>query len=355
MRVLSRFRPPNEGWVYVHQGSITEDMKYVLMDDEGDEPALQVGTTTHVIDVRNLRKPRFVGKHISNKRAIDHNQYVVGQYSFQANYDAGLQILRIDDPENLGLVEEAYFDVEPGHDYPEFKGAWSVYPYFASGTVLVSTIEGGLFVLRPRLQVPPCPRSSEECGSNSLYTNDFLIDGQSYSGIKIIPSPPPLPRGGSGGFVGKISIPNERKRRIASEDVDVDVVAGSTIRLVAKVGLKFDATSKYKFLMKIFFDNNQVETAPRMMLGASAHESYQYYRRDVNVPSGAQRIVKVQYRIVKSDKMGDRNAVLIDTLSISRGVKGSVSTAAATRSADLVNNGSGDNVFRHAAPREGNL
>merc|ERR1712232_258272 len=30
----------------------------------------------------------------------------------------------------------------------KFEGAWSVYPYFASGTILVSSIERGLFVLR---------------------------------------------------------------------------------------------------------------------------------------------------------------------------------------------------------------
>lgn len=31
----------------------------------------------------------------------------------------------------------------------EFNGAWSVYPFFDSGTVIVSGIEQGLFVLKP--------------------------------------------------------------------------------------------------------------------------------------------------------------------------------------------------------------
>src|SRR5690606_27088406 len=37
----------------------------------------------------------------------------------------------------------------PETDAAQFNGAWSVYPYFASGTVVISGIEGGLFVVRP--------------------------------------------------------------------------------------------------------------------------------------------------------------------------------------------------------------
>jgi hypothetical protein len=36
-------------------------------------------------------------------------------------------------------------------DAPAFNGAWSNYPYFDSGVVIVSGIEQGLFILRPTL------------------------------------------------------------------------------------------------------------------------------------------------------------------------------------------------------------
>jgi len=36
----------------------------------------------------------------------------------------------------------------PGDDEPGFRGAWSNYPYFPSGTIVVSSIGEGLFVLR---------------------------------------------------------------------------------------------------------------------------------------------------------------------------------------------------------------
>ena len=356
IRILSRFDDPNNSWVYTHQGSLTEDMKYVLLDDEGDESARNIRTTTYVIDVSLLRYPRYIGEYISTERATDHNQYVVAQYSFQANYDAGLRILRIDDPENprTGLVEEAYFDIEPGRDNAEMKGAWSVYPYFSSGTILLSSTEGGLYVLRANLQSPPCPRSSEVCGSNALYTNDFLTGGKSYLRIKTI-AQPSLPRGGNGGFVGRISIPGKRKRQVASEDVDISVTGSRTIQLVAKVGLMNAASKRYKFTMKVFFDNQQVVTTPRKMLGTSAHDTYQYYRQYVDIPFGAQRIVKVEYRIVKPANKGHRNVLLIDNLSLNRDVRGNVGAIAASRSAGMTNEDSGYNIFRFKAPREGNL
>ena len=115
------------------------------------------------------------------------------------------------------------------------------------------------------------------------------------------------------------------------------------------------ATKRYKFSMRIFFDNQAVVTTPRMMLGAPAHDSYQYYRKYVDVPFGAQRIVKVEYRIVKPAKIGDRNVLLIDNLIINRDVRGSVGTIAASRSAGTTNEDSGYNIFRFKALREGNL
>lgn len=46
--------------------------------------------------------------------------------------------------------EIAFFDVSPDYDDVSFHGSWSVYPFFASGNVIVSSIERGLFVLTPR-------------------------------------------------------------------------------------------------------------------------------------------------------------------------------------------------------------
>jgi choice-of-anchor B domain-containing protein len=100
-----------------------------------------------------------VGPHVALKNAIDHNMYVVGDYVYQANYASGLQVLEIGDVANSpDLTEIAFFDKYPESDENDFDGAWSNYPYFPSGNVVVSSIDRGLFVLaipRPECRLEP--------------------------------------------------------------------------------------------------------------------------------------------------------------------------------------------------------
>ena len=49
-------------------------------------------------------------------KAIDHNQFVNGKYTYQANYNAGLRILDVTDIANGNLTEVAFFDMLPGRD-----------------------------------------------------------------------------------------------------------------------------------------------------------------------------------------------------------------------------------------------
>merc|ERR1719422_1116339 len=110
-----------QGSVYTHQGWFTEDQRTVYMNDELDEPV-------------------FLPAYVAATPAIDHNLYVKGDYMYQANYRAGLRILKIN--EDRTLNEVGFFDVWPESDSASFNGAWSVYPYFPSGTIAVSSIEG---------------------------------------------------------------------------------------------------------------------------------------------------------------------------------------------------------------------
>ena len=180
---------------YTHQGWFTPDMDYIVFNDELDEdPVLGSGTvqntTTYMVDVHELDRPEwrngivdeaFLGMPGANNGAdgagvgvlgdfvqrfqhetisIDHNLYISEDgdniandtgYIWQANYNAGLQVFRYSD---AGLAEGnlqrvGYFDVDPGLNVKAYGGAWNVYPYFPSGTVIVSTLDEGLFVLNP--------------------------------------------------------------------------------------------------------------------------------------------------------------------------------------------------------------
>ncbi len=142
-------RTTYEGAAYTHQGWLTEDHRHFLLNDELDEQRTGVNTSTYIFDVADLRAPKVIGVYRGETRAIDHNLYTKGDLVYEANYRAGLRILDASRVADGELREVAFFDVYPAGDEAEFNGAWSCYPYFASGIVIVSGIEQGLFVLRP--------------------------------------------------------------------------------------------------------------------------------------------------------------------------------------------------------------
>ena len=134
---------------YVHQGWLTDDHAYFFQDDEGDaqDEGQYGGTRTLVWDVRDLGDPVMVHQYISPVYTIDHNQYVVGNKVYQANYTSGLRVLDISDVTRPELVQ--YFDTRPQDDELTFNGAWSVFPFFDNGMLYVSSRDEGLFILSP--------------------------------------------------------------------------------------------------------------------------------------------------------------------------------------------------------------
>ena len=152
-RALSHAAYPNVG--YAHQGWITEDHKYFYLDDELDELQGKVDhTRTLVWDVTDLDDPVLVKEYMGTTPSIDHNLYIKGTTMYQSNYVAGLRVVDISDPENPHEV--GYFDTVPyGDNSPSFNGSWSNYPYFASGTIVVTSGREGLFLLRTKEQPTP--------------------------------------------------------------------------------------------------------------------------------------------------------------------------------------------------------
>ncbi len=135
---------------YSHQGWLTDDHRYFYMNDEGDEiSGLVEGTRTLIWDIEDLDDPILLGEYISENRSSDHNLYIRGNLMYQSNYLSGLRILDISDPANP--VQVGYFDTVPWtEDTPIFNGSWSNYPFFASGTIIVTSGSEGLFMLRKR-------------------------------------------------------------------------------------------------------------------------------------------------------------------------------------------------------------
>ena len=131
---------------YTHQGWFSSDMRYFFVNDEDDEINFGMNTRTIVFDLLDLDNPLFHSEYSGDNQAIDHNLYVKGNLVYQANYTAGLRVLDISDIDNI--TELGYFDTRPENNNTSFNGAWSVYPYFDSGNIIISDINRGFFIVR---------------------------------------------------------------------------------------------------------------------------------------------------------------------------------------------------------------
>jgi choice-of-anchor B domain-containing protein len=137
-----------QGSQYTHQGWSTESFKVALLDDELDESrGFDKNTKTYIWDIVDLTNPILKNTFVSTQTAIDHNQYIVGQYTHQTNYEAGYRVLRIDEP-GFDLTEVAYFDTFPSSTEAEFQGTWSNYPWLPDGIVVLDSIDYGLFIVK---------------------------------------------------------------------------------------------------------------------------------------------------------------------------------------------------------------
>ena len=159
---------------YTHQGWLTEDHKYFFVGDELDEVRNGINARTIILDFSDLDEPINHVEYTSPNAVVDHNGYVNSDLFYLASYTGGLRILDLVNIESKELTEKYYFDthIEHGahssgkppiigfdddHDNPRkgnedlFNGAWSVYPFFNSGSLIVSDINEGLFVLKVNL------------------------------------------------------------------------------------------------------------------------------------------------------------------------------------------------------------
>ena len=150
---LSRISYPDVQ--YSHQGWLSDDHRYFYMDDEGDEVAgVTPRTRTIIFDLTDLDDPQVAEMFLSPTAASDHNLYIKGDTMYQSHYKSGLRVVDISN--RTKPVEIGYFDTVPyGENNPGFGGSWSNYPYFKSGTIVVTSMNEGLFVVRKKAPAKP--------------------------------------------------------------------------------------------------------------------------------------------------------------------------------------------------------
>jgi len=158
------------GLSYAHQCWLGEDSQYLYLNDETDGV-----NGTIVFDVSDLSNPVVANIYNSGVAAADHNLYIKDGFVFEADYRAGVRIFCLDDP--IDPVQVGWFDTFPEDDANGFSGAWSCYPYFPSGTLIVSDRTRGLFVLDPSAALANCGDDvpGDVDGDGFVGIDDFLL------------------------------------------------------------------------------------------------------------------------------------------------------------------------------------
>lgn len=104
-----------------------------------------------VYDVADPADITFLGKWRSGggSGAVPHNTHWRDGYLVTSYYTHGVTVHDALRPHNL--VEVGHYDTSP-FEGAGFRGAWGVFPFFASGRIIVSDIQEGLFVLGPEYE-----------------------------------------------------------------------------------------------------------------------------------------------------------------------------------------------------------
>ncbi|MBL0035543.1 MAG: choice-of-anchor B family protein [Flavobacteriales bacterium] len=125
---------------FTHNTWLDDSGDYLFTTDEKPNSyigAYDVSDPTDIQEVDRLQTS-------PGSEAIVHNTYWLDHYVIQSYYTEGVSIYDVTLPNNM--VEVGHYDTSP-FTGSGFNGAWGVYPYLPSGNLLVSDIEGGLYIL----------------------------------------------------------------------------------------------------------------------------------------------------------------------------------------------------------------
>ncbi len=130
---------------FTHNIWLSENHKFAYTTDENNNSVLAA------YDVSDLSNIKLVDKIATNPNsgAVVHNTHILNDYAVSSYYTEGFTIVDAHRPDNL--VEVGRYDTyDPAINQADpFFGAWGVYPYFPSGTIVVSNIDEGLYVFTP--------------------------------------------------------------------------------------------------------------------------------------------------------------------------------------------------------------
>lgn len=134
-----------------HNAATTVDGRYALTTDE-------IGTTPKTLKIWDLSTPPvfpLAAEYAGSPSAIVHNVFVKESLAIMSYYTAGIRIVDITDPENP--VQLGGYDTRPLDESSSYTGAWSVYPFFPSGKIIIGDMGNGMFIVDMNTAAPRPP------------------------------------------------------------------------------------------------------------------------------------------------------------------------------------------------------
>lgn len=129
---------------FTHNTWLSADRDFLFTTDENSNSYL---ASYDVSNPTNIQEMDRIQSWNPGSGSIVHNTHVVGQnWAVTSWYKDGFVITDVTRPHNL--VNVGWYDTYPTAG-SGFEGDWGVYPYFPSGTIVVSNIDEGLFVFSP--------------------------------------------------------------------------------------------------------------------------------------------------------------------------------------------------------------
>lgn len=125
--------------IYAHSGWLTEDKRYFVGCEEFNVRDITVWDLQDRTNW-NLVVPEW---QMADDSPV-HNVFIRGQFAYFSYYKDGFVALDVSDPTNPVYVGR--YDTYPSGS-GTYEGAWGCYPFFPSGTVIISDISTGLYCL----------------------------------------------------------------------------------------------------------------------------------------------------------------------------------------------------------------
>lgn len=135
IREVTRFLT---GGRFTHNCWLTRDGRYLFTTDE------RIARPMEGWDLIDPLAPRKVTEYIANAGSIPHNVMIDGDRLLLSHYTEGVHLLDVTDPEHPALL--GFYDTYPGLS-GGFNGAWGAYIFPGTDLIVVSDIQGGLFVI----------------------------------------------------------------------------------------------------------------------------------------------------------------------------------------------------------------